>query len=117
MFNRALLEFLNINSHVRRAKAEIHFYDNKFKKVFCTLHPHKIILQSFKGLNWYVEQMPALLPGQIALEKTPGYFHTPGVAKKLWETNNQTKLVLIVRNPVDRMISDYNQFRSYKQKE
>ena len=55
--------------------------------------------------------MPALLPGQIALEKTPGYFHTPGVAKKLWETNNQTKLVLIIRNPVDRMISDYNQFR------
>ena len=75
--------------------------------------------------------MPALLPGQIAMEKTPGYFHTPGVARRLWEANNMTKLVtiiifiitiiliitmtmqvLIIRNPVDRMISDYNQFRS-----
>ena len=73
--------------------------------------------------------MPALLPGQIAMEKTPGYFHTPGVARRIWEANNMTKLVtiimiiiitiilvtmqvLIIRNPVDRMISDYNQFRS-----
>lgn len=92
---RALLEFLNMNSHVRRAKSEIHYYDNHFKK----------------GLKWYVSQMPQLLPGQICMEKTPGYFHTPGVAGKLWATNNQTKLILIVRNPVDRMISDYNQFR------
>ena len=56
--------------------------------------------------------MPPLLPGQICMEKTPGYFHTPGVAEKLWETNNQTKLVLIVRNPVSRLVSDYNQFRA-----
>ena len=33
------------------------------------------------------------------------------MSRRLWETNNQTKLVLILRNPVDRMISDYNQFR------
>ena len=32
-------------------------------------------------------------------------------SRRLWETNNQTKLVLIVRNPVDRLVSDYNQFR------
>ena len=39
LFHRALLEFLNINSHVRRAKAEIHFYDNKFKKVAWMISP------------------------------------------------------------------------------
>ena len=32
-FNRALLEFININSRVRIAKSETHFYDNKFEKV------------------------------------------------------------------------------------
>ena len=63
--NRAVLEFINMNSRVRRAKKEIHFYDKHFGK----------------GLKWYIDQMPPLLPGQIALEKTPGYFHTPGVAK------------------------------------
>ena len=46
------------------------------------------------------------------MEKTPGYFHTPGVAEKLWATNNRTRLVLIVRNPVNRLVSDYNQFRA-----
>ena len=45
------------------------------------------------------------------MEKTPGYFHTNGVPEKMWRTNNKTKLVLIVRNPVDRLVSDYNQFR------
>merc|ERR1719474_1417588 len=93
---RALLEFVNMNSKIRRAKSETHFYDNNFNK----------------GKQWYLEQMPAVLPGQICMEKTPGYFHTPGVPKKLWEMNNKTKLILIIRNPVDRLISDYNQFRS-----
>ena len=69
-------------------------------------------LPSLEGIHWYINQMPGLLSGQICMEKTPGYFHTPGVAQRVWETNNQTKLVLIIRNPVDRMISDYNQFRS-----
>jgi len=93
---RALLEFINMNSRIRRAKSETHYYDNHHEK----------------GLGWYIDQMPPVLPGQICMEKTPGYFHTPGVPKKIWETNNQTKLVLIVRNPVDRLISDYNQFRT-----
>jgi len=48
---RALLEFLNIHSKIKRAKNEIHFYD-------------------------------------------------------------KTKLIMIVRHPVTRLISDYNQFRS-----
>jgi len=93
---RALLEFINMNSRIRRAKSETHFYDNNYEK----------------GRSWYLDQMPAVLPSQICMEKTPGYFHTAGVPKKLYEMNNQTKLVLIVRNPVDRLISDYNQFRS-----
>ena len=33
LFNRALLEFININSRIRIAKSETHFYDNKFEKV------------------------------------------------------------------------------------
>ena len=30
---RALLEFINMNSRVRRAKSEIHYYDNNLSKV------------------------------------------------------------------------------------
>ena len=63
------------------------------------------------GVDWYRQQMPGVSEGQVAVEKTPGYFHSPGVAARLHETAKETKLVLIVRNPVTRLISDYNQFR------
>ncbi|XP_023335913.1 heparan sulfate glucosamine 3-O-sulfotransferase 2 [Eurytemora carolleeae] len=53
---RALLEFLNIHSKIRRAKSEIHFYDKHFDK----------------GKDWYISQMPPVAEGQIAMEKTPG---------------------------------------------
>jgi len=91
---RALLEFLNMNSKIRRAKSETHFYDKHFDK----------------GHDWYKSQMPLLSDGQIAMEKTPGYFHTADVPQRLWATKNDTKLLLIVRDPVKRLISDYNQF-------
>lgn len=93
---RALLEFLNIHKQIRRAKNEIHFYDKRYAD----------------GVDWYIDQMPAVGNGQIALEKTPGYFHSPDVAGRLHQTNNKTKLLLIVRHPVTRLVSDYNQFRS-----
>ena len=93
---RALLEFLNIHSKIKRAKNEIHFYDKNYSH----------------GVNWYIDQMPPVADGQIAMEKTPGYFHTPGVARRMWIVNNKTKLIMIVRHPVTRLISDYNQFRS-----
>merc|ERR1712168_1705003 len=83
---------------ILRAKREIHFFDKHWEK----------------GSDWYVEQMPSVMEGQVCMEKTPGYFHEAPVPRRIFETNNATKLVLIVRNPVDRLVSDYNQFRSRK---
>lgn len=91
---RALLEFLNMHSLIRRSKPEIHFYDKHFDK----------------GVNWYISQMPFITAGQIGMEKTPGYFHTAVVPKKMFDTKNDTKLLMIIRDPVKRLISDYNQF-------
>ena len=92
---RALLEFLNIHSQIKRAKNEVHFYDKHWAR----------------GVDWYIRQMPNISEGQLALEKTPGYFHTPGAARRIWEVKNDTKLIMIVRHPVTRLVSDYNQFR------
>merc|ERR1711962_485317 len=93
---RALLEFANMHPKILRAKREIHFFDKHYEK----------------GPSWYVEQMPSVMEGQVCMEKTPGYFHEAPVPQRIFETNNATKLVLIVRNPVDRLVSDYNQSRS-----
>lgn len=56
--------------------------------------------------------MPKVSEGQISMEKTPGYFHTPEVPERLKDTVRDAKLLLIVRDPVKRLISDYNQFKS-----
>ena len=90
---RALLEFLNMHSQIKRAKNEVHYYDKTFSR----------------GLDWYIRQMPNISEGQLALEKTPGYFHTPGVARRMKTVKSDTRLIMIVRHPVTRVISDYNQ--------
>ena len=64
-----------------------------------------------QGADWYIDRMPAVTEDQLAMEKTPGYFHHPDAPRRLHETVGTAKLLLILRDPVKRLISDYNQFR------
>ncbi len=57
--------------------------------------------------------MPAVAKDHLTMEKTPGYFHHPLAPERLRQTlGDRVKLLLIVRDPVKRLISDFNQFRS-----
>jgi hypothetical protein len=91
---RALLEFLALHPLVRRAPGEPHYYDRHWGA----------------GTDSYLAALPGLRPGMIAVEKTPGYFHTVGVPARLKATAPHTKLLVIARDPVRRLLSDYNQF-------
>jgi len=95
---RALIEFLKLNPKVKATNIEVHYFDKHYEK----------------GLDWYVSNMREVVPGagEIAVEKTPGYFHTSYVPARVAEMDPNIKLLLILRNPVKRMISDYNQFRA-----
>jgi hypothetical protein len=53
--------------------------------------------------------MPETLPHQMTIEKTPSYFITKEVPSRVYKMSNSTKLILVVRNPVTRAISDYTQ--------
>ncbi|XP_072520803.1 heparan sulfate (glucosamine) 3-O-sulfotransferase 1-like 2 [Salminus brasiliensis] len=92
---RALLEMLNLHPDIEVAKAEVHYFnlDENFRK----------------GLDWYRAQMPLTLPGQVTVEKTPGYFTAPLAPSRMWSTNPAVKLLLIVRDPAERLVSDYTQ--------
>ncbi|KAL7836836.1 hypothetical protein AOLI_G00281200 [Acnodon oligacanthus] len=92
---RALLEMLNLHPDVEVAKAEVHYFnlDENFRK----------------GLDWYRAQMPLTLPGQVTVEKTPGYFTAPLAPARMWSANPAVKLLLIVRDPAERLVSDYTQ--------
>ncbi|MBN3303904.1 HS3SA sulfotransferase, partial [Amia calva] len=90
---RALLEFLRIHPDVRAVGAEPHFFDRFYDK----------------GLDWYRNLMPRTLDGQITMEKTPSYFVTKEAPRRVFSMSRDTKLIVVVRDPVTRAVSDYTQ--------
>ncbi|OXB81839.1 UNVERIFIED_CONTAM: hypothetical protein H355_015036 [Colinus virginianus] len=70
------------------------------------------ILLQFHFTVWDV--MPKTLDGQITMEKTPSYFVTNEAPRRIHSMAKDTKLIVVVRNPVTRAISDYTQTLSKK---
>lgn len=62
----------------------------------------------------YRHHMPLTLEGQITIEKSPSYFVTKEAARRVQHMNPSTKLLVVVRDPVTRAISDYTQAVSKK---
>lgn len=58
--------------------------------------------------------MPKTLEGQITMEKTPSYFVTREAPARIAAMSRDTKLIVVVRDPVTRAISDYTQTLSKK---
>lgn len=56
--------------------------------------------------------MPKALDGQIVMEKTPRYFVTAEAPARIHAMSKDTKLIVVVRDPVTRAISDYTQIIS-----
>ncbi|XP_018803958.1 PREDICTED: uncharacterized protein LOC108978254 [Bactrocera latifrons] len=96
---RALLEMLYLHPRIQKAGGEVHFFDRDENYM--------------KGLEWYRKKMPHSFRGQITIEKSPSYFVSPEVPERVRAMNASIKLLLIVREPVTRAISDYTQLRSH----
>lgn len=97
---RALLRFLEINPSVRAAHNEVHFFDKP---------------QNFKlGIDWYRSQMPKSYSNEITIEKSPAYFVTQSVPDRVKAMNSSIKLIIIFRDPVTRLISDFSQLIANK---
>ena len=58
--------------------------------------------------------MPKSSEGQLTMEKTPSYYVTKDVPARIHAMSKDTKLIVVVRDPVTRAISDYTQTRSKK---
>lgn len=58
---------------------------------------------------WFRSLMPRTLDGQITMEKTPSYFVTKEAPSRVCSMNCQAKLIVVVRDPVTRAVSDYTQ--------
>ena len=95
---RALLEFLNLHPNIQAQKREMHFFDMD---------------ENYEqGLEWYRRKMPYSFPSQITIEKTPAYFIGENIPERVHNMNSSVKLIVILRDPTDRAISDYMQIHT-----
>ena len=92
-----LYDFLTMHPDVERASAkEIHYFS----------------LYYDKGDEWYFDHFRTH-PDTLTGEASPTYFHLahsttiPSLIKRI---NNKIKIILIVRDPVERAVSQYNHF-------
>ncbi|KAK2143197.1 hypothetical protein LSH36_868g00033 [Paralvinella palmiformis] len=97
---RALLEFLDLHPDVQAQKQEMHFFDNDDNYA--------------RGIEWYRRKMPWSYGGQVTIEKTPAYFVEDIVPQRIHHMNASIKLLLILRDPIDRVVSDYMQIHTTK---
>ncbi|WP_019505685.1 tetratricopeptide repeat protein [Pleurocapsa sp. PCC 7319] len=76
-------------------KKELRFFDKNFAY----------------GYEWYLAQFPAISDRRdlITGEASPSYFFLPHVAQRIRDFAPDIKLIVMLRNPVERSISDYYQ--------
>ncbi|WKX95607.1 hypothetical protein Q1695_012232 [Nippostrongylus brasiliensis] len=90
---RALLDAMALHPNIRVVRKEAHYFDLNYSK----------------GIDWYRSMMPISNPDQEIVEKTPGYFTSLVAPKRVRELNPAMKIILIVRDPTQRTISDFTQ--------
>ncbi len=90
----SLYTYLTHHPQIAEARQkEVHFFD----------------LNLDKGIEWYRSQFPSIGDGterQIC-EASPYYIFHPCVPQRVYNVFPQVKLILLLRNPVDRAISHY----------
>ena len=79
------------------------------------LLPHKKELNFFtpqnldRGLAWYYSQFPAITDyeGLLTGEASPAYFNNPYARDNISQLPKPVKIIILLRNPVERVISWY----------
>ena len=96
----ALHYFLSRHPNITMGdQQEIHFFDNDAMFVsqvdYEQLHKH----------------YPLVTPSTIAGDCTPSYLYHEPAAERIWKYNPQIKLLVILRNPVERAFAHWNMQR------
>ncbi|CAB3386259.1 Hypothetical predicted protein [Cloeon dipterum] len=89
----AVADFLGVHPDIVLVDKELHYFDNLFSN----------------GIDWYKSNMPAAADYQVVVERCPSYFTNAAVPEKIFKTNPDAKIILGVRDPIQRSISEYAQ--------
>jgi len=77
-------------------KKEVHFFDNE------------AFFQKKINYEEYHKNFPKNITTQIVGEATPIYMYWNQSIKRIWEYNSKIKLIILLRNPIDRAYSHWN---------
>jgi hypothetical protein len=69
--------------------------------------------QGGKDLTWYRKRFTSLKKNALYFEGSPSYIFDEAIAKQLHELYPSIKLIVILRNPVDRAYSAWNMYRQH----
>lgn len=110
------LDFLVIGSQ-KAGTTTVHEILKRHKAIFM---PEKKELNYFfhaseyaKGESYYHSYFQDAREDQIKGEASPGYIAHPDSLKRIFNYNPKIKLILTIRNPIDRAYSQYWQKRRY----
>lgn len=91
----SLYQYITMHPQVTAAThKELHYFDMNFER----------------GPNWYFNQFPGNNENKITGEATPFYLFCPDVPKKVFQMFPKIKLIVLLRNPVERAISHFYYF-------
>lgn len=96
----ALTRYLRTNDDIEMArKKELHFFDNEYN--FVNTVDYSIYHSSFENSRG----------DTLKGESTPVYMYWYSAPKRIWEYNPKMKLIVVLRNPIDRAFSHWNMQR------
>jgi hypothetical protein len=78
---------------------EIHFFDND------------VLFVSQPDYEQLHKRYPLLAPSIIAGDCTPSYLYHEPAAERIWKYNPKIKLLILLRNPIDRAFAHWNMQR------
>ena len=82
---------LQLQPSISMPDPELHFFSREYQR----------------GTEWYLSQFGEPEPGQIVGEKSNSYLDTPEAAWRIRGSLPNAKLIVKLRNPIERAYSDY----------
>jgi hypothetical protein len=104
---------LDAHPHISMAEPkEVHFFNDSISANGTYDRSHFPL-----GFDWYAQHFKHAKPGQLIGEVTPRYFFDPVVPKRIFEHNPNAKLIVCLRNPFERIVSQYHTIRDFHRAE
>ena len=96
---KEILDFLKLHPHIEIFPADMkNMYEMPYFR-------HSSVYE--KGEEWLKSLMPCSYSNQVTVFKNAGYFHDAAVPERIKHFNESLKLILMVRDPFARAVSDY----------